>query len=273
VLSRFDYWPAALTVVALAALAGGHRRWAALAVGAAFATKVYPGVLLPILLADAWRQRGRAEALRCAGLAAAAALLFFLPFLAVAPHGVWVSVHRQTGRPLQVETLGSAVLLAAHHLFDLRASIVSSFGSQNLATRFSGAAATLTTLLQVGSLLAIWVRYAVRWTGERDQLIRYGIASVAAFMAFGKVLSPQFMIWLIPLVPLVAGRRGLAACALLGAALVLTQLWFPHHYWTLVQTLAPRYTTLILLRDLALVALALLLVWPTGGRSAATRTL
>ena len=51
-----------------------------------------------------------------------------------------------------------------------------------------------------------------------------------AFVALGKVLSPQFLIWLVPLVPLVRGRRGLAAAAMLGAAMLLTQAWFPDRY-------------------------------------------
>ena len=48
-------------------------------------------------------------------------------------------------------------------------------------------------------------------------------AAVAGFVAFGKVFSPQYLIWLVPLVPLGAG---VLETVLLAAALVLTQLWF-----------------------------------------------
>jgi hypothetical protein len=76
------------------------------------------------------------------------------------------------------------------------------------------------------------------------------------------VLSPQYLIWLIPLVPLVRGRRGLAAAALFVAALVLTQLWFPRHYLDLAYGFDARASWLVLARDLVLVALLLVLVWP-----------
>ena len=74
----------------------------------------------------------------------------------------------------------------------------------------------------------------------RERLVRYSAAAVCAFIAFSKVLSPQYLIWLIPLIPLIRGRRGAAAAALFVATLVLTQLWFPSRYIDLVYGLDPR---------------------------------
>ena len=73
------------------------------------------------------------------------------------------------------------------------------------------------------------------------RLVRDCAAVVAAQVALGRVLSPQFVLWLLPLVPLVAGRRGRLAGALLAVALVLTQLWFPDLYRDYVnERTAPR---------------------------------
>ena len=91
--------------------------------------------------------------------------------------------------------------------------------------------------------------------------IRGLAAALVAFVSLGKVLSPQFLIWLIPVVPLIAGRRGLTASALLAAALVLTQLWFPYRYWELALHFGTLESWLVLVRDLVLVALLAMLLW------------
>jgi hypothetical protein len=265
ILSRFDLWPAAIVVAALAALVAGHVRAGHALLGLGVAAKLYPAVFVPLAFAFAWKRAGRREALVCAGLVGGVAAAIFIPFFVLSPGGVWHSVSVQLGRPLQIESLGSALLLAAHHVFGLGVTEETSHGSQNLAGDGADAVAIVTTLVQVAVLVWIWVTYA-RGRGEAEQLVRASAAALCAFIAFGKVLSPQFLIWLIPVVPLVRGRRGLAASALLLAALVLTQIWFPFRYFRLALHFEPGLSWVLLARDLALVGLALLLASHTRER-------
>jgi hypothetical protein len=262
VLSRFDLWPALLTVAALAALTSRRLRLGSGVLGLAAAAKVYPAVMLPLALAYAWRERGRGEAIRCGATFAAVAAACLVPFLALSPGGVWHSVVRQTTRPLQIESLGSGFLLAAHQVAGVGLTMQSSHGSQNLAGTSPDAIGVVQSVLVIAALLGVWVSFARRIDGER--LVRGSAAAVAAFTAFGKVLSPQFLIWLVPLVPLVRGRRGLAAGALLLVAMILTQLWFPYRYWNLALDFDPRASWLVLARDLLLVALVAVLALPRG---------
>ena len=60
--------------------------------------------------------------------------------------------------------------------------------------------------------------------------------------------------------PLVRGRRGLCASALLAAALVLTQIWFPFRYFRLALDFETGLSWLLLARDLLLLGLAVLLM-------------
>jgi hypothetical protein len=267
VLTRFDLWAAALTAAAAAALLADRPRLGLGLLAAAFAAKVYPAVLLPLALAYVWRRRGRRETFVAGLWFAAVAALAFVPFLALAPGGVWASVVRQTTRPLQIESLGASILLYAHQLFGSGITMRSSHGSQNLVGPGANAIAAVQTVVEVAALLAVWVVFA-RGPAEKERLVRFGAAAVCAFVAFGKVLSPQFLIWLVPLVPLVRGRRGLAASALLGAAMLLTHVWFPYRYWRLALQFDPVASYLVLPRDLLLAALFAVLAWPRARRAA-----
>lgn len=265
VLTRFDLWPAALVAAALAALVSGRDRLALGALAVAIAAKVYALVLVPIFVAWVWKRRGRREAGIVLGVAAGVLVVCIVPFLALSPHGVWVSSLRQTTRPLQLETLGSGVLLALHHVFGLHLAMVSSHGSQNLSGGAPDALAIVQSVVEIAVLLGIW-RWFARGPAETDRLFRACAAAVCAFVVFGKVLSPQFLIWLVPLVVLVRGTRGLVAAAVLVACLLLTQIWFPYRYWQLALHFDAAASWLVLVRDLGLVALLAVLLWPRLGR-------
>ncbi|HEY2073257.1 MAG TPA: glycosyltransferase 87 family protein [Gaiellaceae bacterium] len=255
-LSRFDLWVAALTVGALVALLWEREKTSAVALGAAIATKLFPAVLAPIGLVWIWKRRGRRAALTWAGIVVAVCAVVFLPFAAIAPGGVGHSFGVQLNRPLQLESLGAAILIALHNDAGTTLHVFTTV-SQNVSGPGAHAAAILSSIAQVVALLAVWVLYA-RGPQTPERLTRYAVAAVLAFVAFGKVLSPQYMIWLIPLVPLVRSR---AAQALLAGALVLTQVEFPGRYWQLATDLKPSIAGVVLARDLVLVALFGLLLW------------
>jgi uncharacterized membrane protein len=219
-------------------------------------------VLLPLTVAYVWRTRGRREAFRCLGIAAAVVVAVVLPFFVLSPHGVWTSFSRQLSRPLQIESIGAAVIVASHHVLGTGATMVSSRGSQNISGGFASAVGVVQSLVQLGVLIGIWFAFARR-DRSREELVRYAAAAVVAFIALGKVLSPQFLIWLIPLVPLV---RRWSVAVLYAAALVLTQAWFPKHYWSYALHFSEAVTWLVLLRDAVLIALLVALLLPNRHR-------
>jgi uncharacterized membrane protein len=248
ILSRFDLWPDLLLAVALLALLEGRDSlgWAFL--GAAVSAKLWPLVVCPAALR--WSAaRGRA---RSAAAGLAVALAVFLPFAVIAPHGLWASLRGQAGRPLQIESLGAALLTTFGH-----PEVVTNHGSQNVAGH--GGLAALFAALQLVAVVGSFAAFA-RGPLTRERFLRSAVAAAAGFVAFGKVLSPQFLLWLVPFVPLVRGRRGVVALVLLTAACVLTQVWFPHRYFVYVDTF--HLAGVVLARDLVLVALFAVLVLP-----------
>ncbi len=111
------------------------------------------------------------------------------------------------------------------------------------------------------ALLLVYALYA-RGPTSPERLVVASAATIVAYVAFAKVFSPQYLVWLIPLVPLVGGRAGLRASALLVAVLGLTQVWEPYRYHDLAATLVPWIAWLVVARDLLVVALLAVLVAP-----------
>jgi hypothetical protein len=262
--TRFDLWPAALTAAALAALLRGRFYLAAAVLGCAIAVKLYPAVLLPLAVAYAWRRSGRRAAFVSLGIGVAAAALVFLPFVVVSPGGVADALEEQLTRGLQVESVGSIALVVVSHVasFDLRAEAASTgLKTQELVGPGTDGVAAALSVIRVLALVAVWAAFA-GGQATRERLVRYAAASLVALVALGPVLSPEYVIWLLPAVVLVGGLRGLVSAGLLAAAAIATHVWFPTVYDVYVDDLSLGPTALLALKELLLLTLLAVLVWP-----------
>jgi uncharacterized membrane protein len=253
VLSRYDLWPAALTVLAVALVIWDDLLLGAVLLAAAIAAKLWPAVIAPVVFVWIWKTHGRRSALRWTATLVVVDAAIFLPFAVLSPSGLGHSFHAQLSRPLQLESLGAAVLIAVHRVFGTQLHVYTTM-SQNLSGPGTHVVEWATTSAQVVAVVGLWILFA-RGQPSRERLVVYAAASVAAFLAFAKVFSPQFMLWLVPLVPLV--RRRSAVAALVGA-LVLTGVYFPRHYWRLAALDSPQSWE-VLTRDLLVLAVAVLL--------------
>ncbi len=224
--------------------------------------KVYPVVLLPLFLLRAARSAGR----RCAIEALAAYLVVLVailgPLAVVGAGGLRYTLSVQLERPLQIESLGGSLLLALGQVGVYEPVVVASQSSHNLAGTLPAAMAALMSIVSLLALLMIWVSFR-RSRQYPAELLTTVAAAVAVFVTFGRVLSPQYLIWLIPLVPLARGRRGLAAALLMLPALALTQVWAQGRYRDVIE-LEP-IVWVVLARNLVLVAVVVLLIREVRG--------
>jgi len=259
-INSLDYWPALFTAAGLAALLAGRNRLGFGLLGFGIAAKVYPVVILPLALLWAWRRYGRQEALRSLAVCITVGIVASLPFAVVGFTGLGYSMKTQLVRGLQMESLPASILMAAsrlgiHHVH----VVVGRPYSLNIPGGAATAAGTLSTLVLIAALVVVYVAYAAG-RDEPQRFITAAAAAVTAYVAFNRVLSPQYLVWLFPLVPLVAGAYGVAATALLFAACGLTMTWFPGRFWHLVSVSPVAWFTLA--RNILLVLVFVSVVVP-----------
>lgn len=253
--TRYDLWPTMLALAGLVALLDDRPLLSGALLGLGFAAKLWPGVLLALAVVHLWRRRGRSSAAAAVLSFALIAAACFVPFVVLRPHGLWLSISGQFDRPLQVESLGAAILMAAEHLGMAAHPTIDSHGGQALSGRGTVLFADLSTLVEILAVGGVCLAYARRRVITPDALLMAAATTVAALVAFDKVLSPQYLIWLVPFVALASGIAGAAAAAFLLLALGLTQTWFPWNYWNLASTHESPWSWYLLARDLSLVAL------------------
>jgi hypothetical protein len=192
---------------------------------------------------------------RGCGVFLAVVALFFLPFALLGGRGLLRSFAYQAERGLQVESLTASVLL----FFRSAEGIVFEHGAFEVRGEGADLATSVGPVLTL--LLLAVTGFAMWWEFRRcgglgiGAFPRHAAALILAFMLGSRVLSPQYLIWLLPLVPLSAGGLvGTIICVLFLAACFTTTLVFPVHYADLLSFRYPG-PELLLARNLLLVAL------------------
>ncbi|MGI5140638.1 MULTISPECIES: glycosyltransferase 87 family protein [unclassified Streptomyces] len=221
VYARYDVM---VTAVAVAALLAGTRRprlvGALIAAGALL--KVWPALLLVGTLK------------RWAWLSAAATALALAGVFALTMPGAFSFLGFQRNRGTEVESLGSLVFHVGRH-FGWRGQVALNYGSVEFLGPYVdwvSAAALFLTMIAFGWLL-LW-RASVRRTSPHT-LADAGFVAVLLFTVTSRVISPQYMVWLVGVAAVCLSFRAsrmtlpcglvLAACL---ATVVEFPLWFGH---------------------------------------------
>ncbi len=234
IVNRYDVVVALVLAGFLLCLAARWYVAAAMVLGMGFALKLTPAALLPLVFILLGKPR---RWLLPAFAFGATALVPFLPYLFSSPGGLWHVFQYYLERPLQIESVLGTPLLFGQLLGADWATWVHSHGSHALVapgTDFLASSSSVFMLLGLG--LVYWLiwrsREHLRAT-PADQAVAV-LALILALIAFGKVLSPQYFIWILPAWVLVAARDRTIAI-LGGLTLFLTQVEFPKLYWSLLE--------------------------------------
>jgi hypothetical protein len=98
-------------------------------------------------------------------------------------------------RPVQIESTGSTVLWIAQHMGIPWQTVAYSYGSINIISKLGQTISLMgTSCLMLGVIYILWLQ----WRQKLD-IVQASIALILVFLATGKTFSPQYLIWLIPL--------------------------------------------------------------------------
>ncbi|MFH9980278.1 glycosyltransferase 87 family protein [Streptomyces sp. NPDC017179] len=243
--ARYDVM---VTAVAVAALLAGARHPRAMGALAGFGAllKVWPVLLLPGLRGTAGRR---------AWTAAAATAVALGSLFALTMPGALSFVTAQRDRGTEVEAPIALVLHMARH-FGWHGQVLLTYGSLEFAGPYTDVVSTASLALTVAALgwLLLWRHRARRFRPHTATDAAF--AAVLLFTVTSRVLSPQYLVWLIGLaaVRLCFRDDGMRLPAgLVLAAAPVTALEFPVYFAHVVAS-DRLGVTLLLLRNGLLVA-------------------
>jgi uncharacterized membrane protein len=249
--THFDLVPVAITMAALALLITHRPRLGFAVLGLAIAVKGYPAVVAVVAAPWLWKTAGRRTCLQALLAMAVVVGVPVVAGLALSGHGALHSLTDQASRSVEIESTPATILFALGHLGFSFPHVELATASWGLSAPEAGLVSAAFEFVGVVALVAIAVLVWRRPDPRR--LVLGSLAATVVFAATGKVLSPQYLIWAIPLFALAAAWGYGALSGVLGAAMLLTFIAFPSHFHDLVFLRTP-WVVEMGLRNLLLVA-------------------
>ena len=263
-ITRFDLAPMVLAFAAAHYWSSGRAGLGSALAALGTLTKIFPGAIVAPALAWEFFSKKR----RGVGL---------LVFALVMTTGVggWIvlagpnlkkSLEYHLGRDLEIGSIYGAIAIAEGKLVGAEVRDEYRHKSAELIAPWSKPLARLALPLQALALGIVAVR---SWRSKGREPLRDSAAAVVGFAAFGKVLSPQYALWPLPLIVALPGRLGRRARPLYLACCGLTTLLYPWVFEALAN-FDRRAVMILCMRNGAILGLWVLLVF---GREAKTRPL
>ena len=235
---RFDIAVAFLILLAIYLAIRGNWVWAYIVVILGAFAKLFPALILPLLIIYQVRRGRTADVIRDFGISLAAGLTLFI--ISIAFFGDWwgymLEYHGRRG--IQIESLYASIAMLADFA-GVKAVIGHEYGAFQISGAFSSFMAKASMILMGCAVLAAYIIFASKTRESKKNdglLILASLLVLTSFALFNKVLSPQFFLWLFPLAAvasMISPNRAPTA-ALWTAVALATAIIFPYMYRSLV---------------------------------------
>lgn len=215
----------------------------AVLLGLATATKIYPLIILPLLLRSAYVESGMPRVIRV-GVSFALGLMMMIGTWALFG-GTWVSawsaLYYHLDKPFGIDGLWGGVIPLIQKLA----------GADLIMNPRNGVHGFDPSLSEYLSIIASWcwvpvlVLYAVcLWHPRRGSSCPSALflfSYIGAFVALGKVSNPQYMWWSVSFLPFVSSvemsnRKMYATTGIVTLSLGLSQVVYPLNYSLLIES-------------------------------------
>ncbi|MEU0780226.1 glycosyltransferase 87 family protein [Streptomyces sp. NPDC006173] len=258
-LARYDVQVTAFAVLSLLALSRSPRAGGVFAALGAL-VKVWPA----LALIGTPRGRTTREAWTSAAVAAAA----LLAVLAAAFSNPFDFLRQQGGRGVQIESLGGTVLGFARHA-GWPGTARYQYGAMEFVGPYvsSVAAGSLALTVAAFGILLLWRVRARHWTAATPY--DAALAAVLLFTVTSRVISPQYMVWLLGLAAVCLTSRHTTqrpVAALILAATAVSTVVYPAMYGEVIHSTWTGCLLMLLRNGLlaAAAGLSLVRLWRSG---------
>jgi len=277
-VTRLDFIPAIITLLSIFFFVKRHHKtaWALLAV--AVLTKVYPVVIAPVFFLIQINRKQRGELLGGLVVFIITAVIIAAPFLLMSENGLRDSFFFHALRPLQIESTYASVIELFYAFNFVSLDFTNSYNSlcvtgpvPDMLAKISFGVTVVSLLAVYWSLLTILKKEHLKDLPGLDGLrpshladenafaIRYCLLSVLVFILTCKVFSPQYIIWLLPLIPLIQQKQQNTVWMLFVIAGVMTFFIYPQYYDG-IQDGSLITISVLVIRNLTLIGMAFLLL-------------
>jgi len=272
VVTRFDFIPAILTLLSIFFFVNRRSKTAWVFLAIATLTKIYPLIIAPVYFLIQLNRGQKKELFSGPAAFFITSAIITVPCILLSPGGFWHSFFYHAQRPLQIESTYASIveLLAAFKLLTVNFTV--GFGSTNVTGFVPDLLAKISFGVMALSLLAIYLSvYRSLQKGKMNGqnltipadetafAVKYCLMAVLFFILTCKVFSPQYIIWLLPLIPLVTQKSKNVIWMLFVLMGIITFLIFPQYYDEL-RVGSLRIVVMLVVRNMMLTGILLLLI-------------
>jgi len=170
-------------------------------------------------------------------------IVLLLPAVILSPGGFWHFIAYHAQRGLQIESTYASILelLYAFGIIDLDFRFSS--GSINLVSPLADIIGGFSfAVMTIGLLTIYWLflkkvrkasgtdDHAIATGNDAALLINYSAITILVFILTSKVFSPQYIIWILPFIPLITGKWRNVCCLLFIMVGLMTFFIYPKYY-------------------------------------------